>query len=365
MKIAIIINKFLPKWRAGSEIATYNLAEHLTQRGHEICVITSYDIGLPKIQKVNGFQVYRISWPKIRIIGVLLFWMKIFLKIIIIKPDIIQGQDLSLGVPTCLSGKILKIPCIIWSRGDDVYHPNCLVRITTKSILKHADAILALTDDMRQKLKKIYNTEISVIPNAIDMAIFDSVTIKSERELSSKKILFVGRLHPVKGVQYLLLAMKRVHARVPEARLILIGDGIERERLETLSKQLNIQQYVQFIGEVPHEKVLFFMQVADVFVLPSLSEGLPNVILEAMASGLPIVATHVGGIPYIIQEGVNGYLVDAINPESLAEKIILILNDDTKWKKISENNLEYVKKYNWEDIILRLEVIYEKVTTKE
>ncbi len=358
MKIAIIINLFPPKWLAGTEIATYHLAEHLAKRSHEIHVITSLDEGLSDFEKENGFYVHRIIWPKIPIIGILTFWVRIFLKIRTLKPEIVHAQDLSMGIPAWLIKKILKIPYIVWGRGSDVYLPYRFIRITTKTILQNALAVLALTENMRIKLKKKYDTEIHVIPNGIDLEDYFKVSLTSKKVTNGKNILFVGSLYPVKGVYYLIKAMKKILEKVPDARLILVGDGKERKGLETLSTQLGISNHVTFIGKIPHEEVQTFFKEADVFVLPSLSEGFPNVILEAMACGLPIVATRVGGVPDILTDGTNGYLVEAKDTKDLINKVLLLLEDSTLRKKISDNNKYEVKKYSWENIIFELEKIY-------
>jgi glycosyltransferase involved in cell wall biosynthesis len=358
MKIAILVNLFPPKWLAGTEIVTYNLAEHLAKRGHEIHIITLHDEGLPNFDNVKGFFVHRIEVPRVRVIGVLSFWLKIFLKIRIIKPEIVHTQDLSMGIPAYLSRKILKIPYVVWGRGNDVYHPSNFEKITMKPILKNAHAVLALTEDMRKKLKCIYDTQIYVIPNGIDLESYKDITVNPDKKPIVRKILFVGRLNPVKGIQYLIQAMKIVHDRMPNTRLILVGEGVERERLEVLSIQLGIQKYVQFIGKVPHERVQANMQQADIFVLPSLSEGFPNVILEAMACGLPVIASRVGGIPDIITNDTNGYLVEVKDIMDMANKILFLLSDDALRKKISDNNQHLVKKYAWDNVIFELEKIY-------
>ncbi len=358
MKIAIIIDLFPPKWLAGTEIATYNLAEHLAKRGHEIHVITSHDKGLPNFDKENGFYIHRLAWPKIRIIGVLSFWLQIFLKIRTIKPDIVQAQAINMGIPAYITKKILKIPYIIWGRGDDVYRPGRFIRITTKPILQNANAVLALTEDMRRKLAKGTDHEIFVVPNGINLNLFAERSLTIVKENGVKKILFVGRLSPVKGVQYLIRAMERVLKEIPEAKLILVGEGKEREMLESLSIQLDINKSVQFVGIVNHEKVHTFMQQADVFVLPSLSEGFPNVLLEAMACGLPVIATRVGGIPDIIMEEENGYLIDEKRPDEISEKLLFLSRNKPITWKISKNNKEKVKKYNWDNIVSNLEEIY-------
>jgi glycosyltransferase involved in cell wall biosynthesis len=359
MKIAIIVDYFPPKWLAGTEIGTYNLAEQLAKRGHEIHVITSQDEGIPKFNKEKGFYIHRIPRPTVRIIRGIISILKIFLKIHTIKPEIVHVQDLELGIHAYFQKKILKIPYIIWGQGSDVYFPNYFTRMTTKLILQNADAILALTEDMQIKIKNIYNTKIYIVPNGIDLEVYNSVTINLKKETDTKNILFVGSLYPVKGVKYLITAMKKILEEMPDVRLILVGDGKERENLVELSKQLSIVKYVRFVGKIPHEKVKNFMQDADVFVLPSLSEGLPNVILEAMACGLPIVASRVGGISNIITNDINGYLVEVEDTDDIANKIILLLNDQALRKKISENNRQIVKKYSWENIIIELEKIYE------
>jgi glycosyltransferase involved in cell wall biosynthesis len=296
--------------------------------------------------------------PRIGFIGTLLFWVKIFLKIRIIKPDIVHAQDLWMGTPAFLARKILKIPYIVWGQGNDVYHPNNLCRITTKPILQNAYAILALTENMRIKLNNIFNSEIYVVPNGIDLEEYNDVTQNPERKPGTKNILFVGSLYPVKGVQYLITAMKKIHEDIPDARLILVGDGVERERLVALSIQLGIQKYVQFVGKVPHKEVQTFMQQADVFVLPSLSEGFGIVILEAMACGLPIVATRVGGIPEVIKNDINGYLVEPKRPDEIAEKILILLQNDQLRNEISRTNVAAVKAYAWENIVDQLEYVY-------
>jgi glycosyltransferase involved in cell wall biosynthesis len=359
MKIAIIIGLFPPKCFNGTEIASYYLAEHLAKRDHEIHVITSHDEGLSNFDKEKGFYVHRIAYPEIRIIGILLFWLKIFFKIREIKPEIVQAQDISMGIPAWVIKKILKIPYVVWGRGSDVYCPCWYVRLTTNPILRNANAILALTENMQNKLNDNYNTQIYVVPNGINLEEYTGLTINSKRDFGIKNILFVGRLKPVKGVEYLIIAMKMVHDKMPDARLILVGDGEEREYLSALSIQLGIQKYVQFVGKVPHEKVQDFMQQADIFVLPSLSEGFPNVVLEAMACGLPIVASRVGGIPDIITNDTNGYLVEVKDTENLSNKILFLLQNDILREKISGNNKKLVKEYSWEKVVVELEKIYE------
>ncbi len=357
MKIAIFVGLFPPKWLAGTEIATYNMADHLAQRGHEVHVITSHDAGLPELSKENDFYIHRIPGPKIRFIGIVTFWVKICLKIRKIKPDIFHAQSLLCGIPALATKNFLKIPYVIWGQGSDIYLPGRFTRITSKPILQNADAVLALTENMKQKMREIYDREISIVPNGIDLERF-KISPESKKKDSTKTIIFVGRLHPVKGVQYLIEAMAIVHQESPEVKLILVGDGEERELLENLTDSLGIRECVEFAGRVPHERVQDYMNQAEVFVLPSLSEGFPVTILEAMACGLPIVATQVGGVPDVIKNGVNGYLVKAKDPNETVEALLKLLQDAQLRATISKTNKQKVDEYSWGRVALALEKIY-------
>ena len=366
MKIAILVLLFPPKWLAGTEIATYNIAKYLAKRGHEVHVITTLDEGLPKENMEEGFYVHQIFLRKIRFLGVISFWLKIFWHLKKIKPDIVHVQSVGIGIPAFLSKKILEKPYIVWGRGSDIYLPDKFTKSISKLVLKNADAVIALTGDMKKKMQKFCDKDISVIPNGIDLERFSNLSKEDIRKKlkikeDEKVIIFVGTLRPVKGVKYLIKAMKIISPKNANTRLMLVGDGDERGNLEKLVKGLSLEEYVKFVGKVPNEKVPEYMAASDVFVLPSLSEGFPVTVLEAMASGVPIIATNVGGLPEIIKDGENGFLVEPKNPEKIAEKVLLILEDDGLRERISRNNKEKVKGYSWESVIERLEKVYLKI----
>ena len=363
MKIAIIVGAFPPKWLAGTEIATYNLADHLARRGHEVHVITSHDAGLPEFSEENGFSVHRIAWPKIRFLGIVTFWAKVCLKIQTIKPDVFHAQSLLCGIPAVVAKKSLKIPYVVWGQGSDIYLPDRFTQMTSKSILQNADAVLALTEDMKQKMREICDRDISVVPNGIDLKRFE-ISSGEKKEGSAKTIIFVGRLHPVKGVQYLIEAMAIVHQQMPDVKLVIVGDGVERARLEELAEKLNLNGCIQFAGQVPQESIPRLMHQADVFALSSLSESFGIVNLEAMAAGLPIVATNVGGIPDIVEEGVNGFLINAKNPEEIAERVLILLQNDEMREEISANNREKAELYTWDKVTTKVEKEYQKAIAR-
>jgi len=365
MKISIFVKMFPPKRLGGTEIATFNIAKHLSKR-HEVHVFTTLDEGLPRESYIEGFYVHRVPWPNIRFLGGLLFLINITRLLKKIKPDIIHIQNIEFGKDIFLLNKILRKTYVIWARGSDINFlfidkKNWLLKL----VLKEADAVISLTYDMKKKIMEVCNREIFVIPNGIDLNIFEGLSKDELRKKfglnkTQKTILYAGTLRPVKGLTYLIEAVKIINDK--NNRLLLVGYGEEREHLENLVKKLKIENIVTFVGEVSNKEVFEYMTASDVLVLPSLSEGFPNVILEAMASGLPIIATKVGGVPEIINNEVNGFLIDPKNPQQICEKILLIFKDKKLREKISQNNKMEAKKYSWESVIDNLEKVYYKIT---
>jgi len=368
MKITIFVKEFPPICLAGAEIAAYNIAKYFTKKQHEVHVITTSDEGCKSETMDEGFFVHSFLWRNIRFFGGLFFWLNVFLQLKKIKPNIVHFQRVDINLFTLFLIKIQRIPYVVWAQGSDVYFQSKVRRLTIKIILKNADAVIALTEDMKNHLKNIYSREIFIIPNGFELSKFeylskDNYYTKFGFEKNTKIILYVGRFHPVKGLKYLIEAMKIIGDK--EKRLVLIGYGEEKDYLENLVKIFKLENCVTFIGKTPNDEVFRYMASSDVFVLPSLSEGFPIVVLEAMASGLPIIATKVRGVPEIFKDGQNGFLVEPRNPEQIAKKILLILNDEKLSKRISKNNLREVKKYDWKIVIDYLENVYFNILKDE
>jgi len=358
MRIVLIVNLFPPKWLAGTEIATYNIAKYLAKKGNEIHVITLRDEMFPKREKLDNFFVHRVDFKKIRLIGVISLWISILVKIKEIDPDMIHIQAISIAIPGLLSKIFLKKPYIVWGRGSDVYLPDKFTKLTSKMVLNNASAVIALNEDMKIKMSNICKKdEIVILPNGIELEKFKDIYLM-EQESIKKTIIFVGTLKSVKGVKYLIKAMKIITEKSPDTSLLIVGDGQEKEKLETLVQELNLQNSIRFAGKVTNEQIPKYMAQADLFVLPSLSEGFPLVVVEAMASGLPIVTTNVRGLPEIVQNGENGFNVEPKNPEDLAEKILLILESKDLREKMSKKNLIKANEYTWDRVVDELIKVY-------
>ncbi len=360
VKITILVMKFPPKWLGGTEQASYNLANYL-KNYHNINIITTLDEGIIQ-NDINGFAVCRVHKSEIRYFGMILYWIKIFFIIKKIKPGIIHVQGLYMAIPAVLAKIILNVPYIISGRGSDVYNSWPYKTIISKLGMQHAKISIALTQNMKNEMQKISNKKIIVVPNGIDTKIFNNTKYNSRKKLfldiKMKIILFVGRLEPIKGLKYLIKAIDILKFKETNLKLLIIGDGTELQELKVLIKNLKLERYVIFLGKIPNELIPVYMAASDIFVLPSISEGFPVVILEAMATGLPIVTTKIRGLEEIVVNGVNGFLVEPKNHIQLSKKITILLNDEKLSKKISKTNKERSKFYDWQNVSHTLENLY-------
>lgn len=369
MKIAILVRDFPPKRFGGTETASYNLAKAFAKRGHEVLVITTWDSGLPQKTIENNFLIHRLRFFRSRILkylGLILYSIKTLLILRKFEPDIIHGQAVYMGVPAFISKMVIKKPYVLWLQGSDIYLPKLYEGLTFKLVLNQADAIIALTYDMREEVRKLCNREILVIPNGVDLERFRALSkVEARRKLQlnadSKIIIFVGNLYQIKGVRYLIEEMKVIKQECPEVQLLLVGDGVDRRVLEQLVDKLNLGQCVTFIGAIPNERVPDYLCASDLFVLPSFSEGFPVTFLEAMACGLPILATRVRGLPEIIRDGENGFLVEPRSGIQLAEKALFILRNDNMRDMMSRNNIGQVCRYSWDSVSSNLEEVYSRI----
>jgi glycosyltransferase involved in cell wall biosynthesis len=207
---------------------------------------------------------------------------------------------------------------------------------------------------------------ITIIYNGIDgdefTREFDRAEIIEELDISpdAKIIGIVARLDSIKNHRCLIKAMKKVAARFPDALLLVIGDGPLRTELEELVSFVRLNNNIKFLGtrnDIPR-----LLSVLDIFVLCSLSEGLPLTILEAMAAGKPIVATDVGGIPEIIKDGIDGIIIPSDDSDRLAEAISELLRDKRKRHEMgAKARMKFEEKFTIQTMVKSYEELYESL----
>ena len=199
------------------------------------------------------------------------------------------------------------------------------------------DQVVAVSQAMRRACESLAQPrrEVAVVPNGADARVFhprDRAATRRDLDLPADEriITFVGALTPRKGIDTLIEAMGRLADETRPPLLVVAGIGELRESLDARIAELGIGDRVRFVGKVPHDDVALWMAAGDVFCLPSLSEGLPTVVCEAMACGRAVVATAVDGTPEIVDDGATGYLVPPTDEVALADALRRILNDDAR-----------------------------------
>jgi len=287
-----------------------------------------------------------------------------FSKLIKMLQTVKQDTQLAIGIYEIphgmlafLIGKIRKISIAISIIGNPAYTTlrKGLRKKITYFMLKRADAITVTGKKSRQFLLSdgIESSSIYILPNSIDIAIF-----KSEKEKKCFDIISLGRLSPEKELKNLLEIVAELKKKRVRIKVGIAGRGFEKENLEKLIRKLSLQKNVELLGFV--DDIVKFYNSGRIFVLSSSTEGLPRTVIEAMACGVPSVASNVGDMEDVIIDGENGFLVNKYDDiDDYVTKISILLSDKNKYEQFSQNGIQISRKkfsYDaatmvWENII--------------
>lgn len=266
-------------------------------------------------------------------------------------PDVVLATYAhTTGFIGAIASMLAKRTFVVHVVGSDLRFQarTLLGRLMVSLIFRKSSGVVCVSRDLQTIAMQLGAKHTTVIPDPVDTCNCENSKLVKRK---SNLIISVSSLIPLKGLSYLVIAMKRIS----DCRLVVIGEGGERKKLETLSQELGLSNRVFFVGWMDHGSEFWdYLKEATLFVLPSTSEGTPRAIIEAMACGLPIVSTRVGGIPEIIKDGVNGFLVSPRNEEQLVGAIQRVLDDETFRKNASEINREKAKRYSNDIIGLEL-----------
>lgn len=272
--------------------------------------------------------------------------------------DIIHAHGLLPGgMAAVLLSKTFHVPSVCHARGSDVnvypYESKANFALT-RYVIESCDVPVATSKALAEKMSRMSRIarKVRVLYKSVDTRLFspagDKAVLRSQLDIPSDAFvaIFVGGLARGKGIMELIEAWKEVSKRLPEALLVIIGSGPLHNAL------VRVGQNVDVCGTKPNTQVALWMKASDVLVLPSHNEGLPNVVLEAMACGLPVVATSVGGIPEAVVHGETGFLVAAGACPELASRILaLAQNPDLRRSmgKAARRRIETV--FRWENYV--------------
>jgi L-malate glycosyltransferase len=400
VKVLVLTSSF-PRHEGSHEVRwILELAQWLSKRGFPAIVLAPHYLGgklreswgMVQVQRFVYFIPFRFErlayGPGLlfnmrkdffAFIGVLPFLASGFLSsliLIMVKPvGLVHTHWL---IPQGFTGavfhRIWKIPHVATVHGSDlnIITRHKVLAAVGRFVIRHSDVITVNSTYMKRQLESFApdsRKRIRVIPMGIDPEKFSEGPFPYVKKdyFAGHIILSVGRLIDWKGTIYLINAMPKIIRTFPDTKLLIAGSGPEQESLSHKVHEHGLDQHVTFLGVVDDKTLLSLYHAADVFVLPSINkdgktEALGVVLLEAMASGCPVIGSNVGGIPDIITDGENGFLVPEQDPHGLAEKIILLLSDERLREKFRSQGLIRVQQsFSWDRIADDFSQIFERV----
>ena len=389
----LIISSFFPPHKGGIETAAYNTAIKLVEFGHNIVVLTgTWANANYKCKRIKNVLVYRLKTffpPEIKFLPQSSSFGIMPSAIIrinqIIKKHKIQlihiiGRFYPISILAAIQNLLFfKIPMVIsiQARLDPGIMralEHIFDRIVTRFLYNHMSKIICVSKSLKKRLENfnINKNKLVTIPNGVDTLLFSNHHSSSQldkyisQKADCKKIFFAGRLSIQKGVKYLLKAIPIVVNDYENVHFFILGNGSLEYKLKKLADDLNINSYVTFLDMIPLDKMPDYYSSTDIFCLPSIHEGFPLTIAEALSSGLIIVASATEGIPEAITEYENGFLAEPGDFRILAQKLILALNlDKEKISNIRKNNMLLATlEYSWDSIIKKTECVYKNLCFK-
>lgn len=370
-----IVNTFFPPWRGGAETYTYNLAKNLVLRGQDVEVLCANDPERSGKRVIEGVLVNRLrshGW----IYGVPII-PKLPYELAKIDADILHANfpnpytasttsltSLFRGIPSVLTWHN-DLPPVTFTAGIIVHIHD---RLAVPVYLHNFKRIISTSESYAKSSKLLwkYRERVVVIPNGVDTERFnprrDGSQVRARYNLEdSKVILFVGALtkwHRYKGLDVLIKAFMEIHRQLNEVRLLIVGGGSLKLEYQALSSSM--AEKVIFAGNIGDEELPNYYAASDLLVLPSMdrSEGFGLTLLEANATGKPVVASNVGGIPSLVAHGVNGLLVPPRDEKTLAKTIITLMGNEAGLVEMGLNGRRIAEAHDWRYIAKKTEELY-------
>ena len=384
----LMFNHEFPPIGGGGGWVSYYLGKHYANAGHDVHLITSQFSDCKNMEEVDGIHIHRV--PALRknpnvcavhemftyAISSSIYGLKFAKQF---KPDIVQ---VFFGIPAgggaYLLQKFRNVPYVVFLGGRDVprHDPDppyyrwlyMLLKPIIRAIWKNAAAVVSCSEGLRDLAQATdRNINIDIIPDGLDPDSFKP----TQREPHPRVVrcLSIGRLIPRKGFQFLIRALPQVLSKVKHKfEIEIVGDGPYEEELTRIAKNLNVNSYIHFTGAVEYSELPKKYRDADIFILPSLAEGMPLVVLEAMGTGLPIIASRVQGIDELVADNVNGALFAPGDVDGLADCIIKLIDAGQTRLEMGNASIEMLKqneRYNWKNIADEYLTLYNNILTKD
>jgi L-malate glycosyltransferase len=274
---------------------------------------------------------------------------------------VVHAVDMTANIFGLPAAAVAGVPVRIGTRREVNPGRKAVPLLTQRAAYECAHVIVANARAAADRLRfeRVAEHKVAVVPNGLDVGRFTVRRVRSP----ARRVVMVANLRPEKGHDVLIDAASHVLGRFPDARFELVGSGPEHRRLAALANERGVSHAVSFLGHC--ETVPEQLAGADVFVLPSRSEALPNALLEAMAAGLPVVASAVGGILEVLEEGKTGLLVPAGDSRALADALIRLMGDTALAERLGAAARAHVEtRYSFDRMVASFEDIYLTRLTK-
>lgn len=206
-----------------------------------------------------------------------------------------------------------------------------------------------------------FGIDSQIIPNIINLDRFRVSQNKNKFNRQQPHLIVTRNLEPVYGITTAIKALSIVQKELPDIRLSIAGSGPQNEYLQQLVEQQNLKKNVNFTGKLNPDEMADLYRSADVMINPTTVDNMPNSVIEALASSVPVVTTNVGGIPYIVADAKTALFCEVNNPEAMATQILRLLNDTTLYNALVVNGLNEVQKYTWEKVSVSWLGLYESL----
>lgn len=247
------------------------------------------------------------------------------------------------AAPAIWIARLRGVPVVVNYRGGEaegfLRRSHKLVKLS----MRRAHCLAVPSAFLQQVFAK-FGVEAQIVPNVVDLSLFRA---RGPREPAAVHLVVTRNLEPIYDNETALRAFALVRQRWPQARLTIAGTGPEEARLRALANELGLQESVHFAGRLDRQAVAALYAGADVMLNPSRVDNTPNSVLEALASGVPVVSTHVGGVPFIVRDGVTALLVPPAEPERMAAAILRVLDEPSLWQQLAAAGLAEVQRYTW------------------
>ena len=371
MRILIFSVAYFPHV-GGAEVFVKEITRRLPNYEYDL-ICARFDSRLPPVERIENVHVYRIGMGSI--IDKFLFPITGFLKAMQLhknrKYHLIHGIMANYAGLAALFLKWYSgLPLLLTEQSGDsewtVFKYTWFIHPLFKRIYKDSDHVHVISQYLKERAKRYgYRGEVDVIPNGVDLKHFsnhyheaDIKKLKDEIGIKDDEFVIIttSRLVLKNAIDDLIKSLP--YLQIPY-KLLILGTGPDEGKLKELTSRLGLESSVVFLGHIDHIELPKYLKCAHVFVRPSLSEGLGNSFLEAMAAGLPVIGTPVGGIVDFLTDGKTGLLCPPRNPMTLAEKIMTLVNNQQLRREIIANSLKLVQNgYDWDNIARRFGQVY-------